>query len=125
MKNLNRFQFIGNLTKDTELRYTAKSPPIAIFDIAVNGSYKDGETGGSKDYTDFFRIKVWGKAAENAAKYLGKGSQVFVEGSMRNTEYESNGHKNYGNDYVADTIQYLNTKSPANNPAPAPSGNES
>ncbi|WKN80519.1 single-stranded DNA-binding protein (plasmid) [Salmonella enterica subsp. diarizonae] len=80
MKNLNRFQFIGNLTKDTELRYTAKSTPIAIFDIAVNGSYKDQETGEIKEYTDFFRIKVWGKAAENAAKFLGKGSQVFVEG---------------------------------------------
>ncbi|EPJ6947333.1 single-stranded DNA-binding protein [Escherichia coli] len=91
MKNLNRFQFIGNLTKDTELRYTAKSTPIAIFDIAVNGSYKDQETGEIKEYTDFFRIKVWGKAAENAAKFLGKGSQVFVEGSMRNTQYESNG----------------------------------
>ncbi|MCE3968766.1 single-stranded DNA-binding protein [Escherichia coli] len=78
MKNLNRFQFIGNLTKDTELRYTAKSTPIAIFDIAVNGSYKDQETGEIKEYTDFFRIKVWGKAAENAAKFLGKGSQVFV-----------------------------------------------
>lgn len=80
MKNLNRFQFIGNLTKDTELRYTAKSTPIAIFDIAVNGSYKEQESGEVKEYTDFFRIKVWGKAAENAAKFLGKGSQVFVEG---------------------------------------------
>lgn len=56
MKNLNLFQFIGNLTKDTGLRYTEKSTPIRIFDIAVNGSYKDGETGGSTDYTDFFRI---------------------------------------------------------------------
>ncbi|HCS9416000.1 TPA: single-stranded DNA-binding protein [Salmonella enterica subsp. enterica serovar Enteritidis] len=92
MKNLNRFQFIGNLTKDTELRYTAKS------------------------------TKVWGKAAENAAKFLGKGSQVFVEGSMRNTQYESNGQKVYGIDYIAENIQYLNTKSPASSPAAA--GNE-
>lgn len=53
MKNLNRFQFIGNLTKDTELRYTAKSTPIAIFDIAVNGSYKEQESGEVKEYTDF------------------------------------------------------------------------
>ncbi|CAM8098237.1 Single-stranded DNA-binding protein [Escherichia coli] len=45
MKNLKRFQFIGNLTKDTELRYTAKSTPIAIFDIAVNGNYKEQESG--------------------------------------------------------------------------------
>ncbi|EJV2235127.1 single-stranded DNA-binding protein [Escherichia coli] len=119
MKNLNRFQFIGNLTKDTELRYTAKSTPIAFFDIAVNGSYKELETGEVKEYTDFFRIKVWGKAAENAAKFLGKGSQVFVEGSMRNTQYESNGQKVYGIDYIAENIQYLNIKSPASSPATA------
>ncbi|EMS3432039.1 single-stranded DNA-binding protein [Escherichia coli] len=119
MKNLNRFQFIGNLTKDTELRHTAKSTPIAIFDIAVNGSYKDQETGEIKEYTDFFRIKVWGKAAENAAKFLGKGSQVFVEGSMRNTQYESNGQKVYGIDYIAENIQYLNIKSPASSSAVA------
>ncbi|EBU8145946.1 single-stranded DNA-binding protein [Salmonella enterica subsp. enterica serovar Typhimurium] len=119
MKNLNRFQFIGNLTKDTELRYTAKSTPITIFDIAVNGSYKDQETGEIKEYTDFFRIKVWGKAAENAAKFLGKGSQVFVEGSMRNTQYESNGQKVYGIDYIAENIQYLNIKSPASSSAVA------
>ena len=119
MKNLNRFQFIGNLTKDTELRYTAKSTQIAIFDIAVNGSYKDQETGEIKEYTDFFRIKVWGKAAENAAKFLGKGSQVFVEGSMRNTQYESNGQKVYGIDYIAENIQYLNIKSPASSSAVA------
>ncbi|ESD78725.1 single-strand binding family protein, partial [Escherichia coli 908525] len=75
-----------------------------------------------KEYTDFFRIKVWGKAAENAAKFLGKGSQVFVEGSMRNTQYESNGQKVYGIDYIAENIQYLNTKSPASSPAAA--GNE-
>lgn len=122
MKNLNRFQFIGNLTKDTELRYTAKSTPVAIFDIAINGSYKEQESGEIKEYTDYFRIKVWAKAAENAAKFLGKGSQVFVEGTMRNTQYESNGQKVYGIDYIAENIQYLNTKSPASSPAAA--GNE-
>ncbi|EFD6870887.1 single-stranded DNA-binding protein [Escherichia coli] len=113
MKNLNRFQFIGYLVKDTELRYTAKSKPFAVFDIAVNGSYKEQESGEVKEYTDFFRIKIWGKAAENAAKFLGKGSQVFVEGSMRNTQYESDGKKVYGIDYIAENIQFLNTKSPA------------
>ena len=120
MKNLNRFQFIGNLTKDTDLRYTAKSIPAAIFDIAVNGSYKDQESGELREYTDFFRIKVWGKAAENAAKFLGKGSHVFVEGSMRNTQYESNGKKIYGIDYIAENIQYLDMKPQANNTESVP-----
>lgn len=122
MKNLNLFHFIGNMTKDTELRYTAKSTPVAIFDIAVNDNYREHESGEVKEYTDFFRIKVWGKTAENAAKFLGKGSQVYVEGAMRNTQYESNGHKVYSTDYVAENIQYLNTKYPANNPSAA--GNE-
>ncbi|MDZ0985339.1 single-stranded DNA-binding protein [Klebsiella quasipneumoniae] len=100
MKNLNRFQFIGNLTKDTELRYTAKSTPIAIFDIAVNGSYKEQESGEVKEYTDFFRIKVWGKAAENAAKFLGKGSQVFVGGRLEFGNYPTLSFSSLTGDFV-------------------------
>ncbi len=63
-----------------------------------------------------------GSGCRNAAKFPGKGSQVFVEGSMRNTQYESNGPKVYGIDYIAENIQYLNTKSSASSPAAA--GNE-
>lgn len=112
MRNLNRFQFIGNLTKDAEIRYTVKNKAYSIFDIAVNRGYKDQETGSIEEYTDFFRIKVWGKTAENAAKYLGKGSQIYVEGELRNTKYETNGQIVYGNDFVAENIEYLNTKAP-------------
>ncbi|EMR9609659.1 single-stranded DNA-binding protein [Salmonella enterica] len=113
MKSLNRFQFIGNLTKDTELRSKPEQTPLATFDIAVNGSYKDQQSNEVKEYTDYFHIKVWGKAAENAVKYLGKGSQVFVEGVIRNTQYTVEDQKRYGTDYIADTIQFLKTKDPA------------
>ncbi|EBM5962889.1 TPA: single-stranded DNA-binding protein [Salmonella enterica subsp. enterica serovar 16:l,v:-] len=111
MKSLNRFQFIGNLTKDTELRNKPEQTSLAVFDIAVNGSYKE-QSGEVKEYTDYFQIKVWGKAAENAYKYLGKGSQVFVEGTIRTTQYTVGEQKRYGTDYIADNIQYLNTKEP-------------
>ncbi|EAT2030353.1 MULTISPECIES: single-stranded DNA-binding protein [Enterobacteriaceae] len=113
MKSLNRFQFIGNLTKDTELKSKPEQTPLAVFDIAVNGSYTDQRSNEVKEYTDYFQIKVWGKAAESAIKHLGKGSQVFVEGIIRNTQYTVGDQKRYGTDYIAEKIQYLNTKEPS------------
>lgn len=112
MKSLNRFQFIGNLTKDTELKSKPGQTSLAVFDIAVNGSFTDQHTNEVKEYTDYFQIKVWGKTAENAVKYLGKGSQVFVEGTIRNTQYTVGDQKRYGTDYTAEKIQFLNTKEP-------------
>lgn len=111
MSNLNRFQFIGNLTKDADLRYTDSQKAVVNFDIAVDDSYQsDGKTVAN---TNFFRITAWGKIAESAGKYLGKGSKVFVEGTIKNSSYEKDGNKHYKTEFTALNIEYLVTKSPA------------
>jgi single-strand DNA-binding protein len=102
--SLNKFQFIGNLTRDTEVRYTPGG---------------DAE-GVKQEKSNFFRVKCWGKTAENAGKYLGKGSKVFVEGRIENTEHQKDGQTVYGTDFVAEYIEYLETKTPGGrNSAPA------
>ena len=77
----------GNLTKDIELRYLNDGTALANFSIAVNEKYKDKET------VHFFEVTVWGKTAENCANYLGKGSKVLVQGSLKQESWEKDGQK--------------------------------
>ena len=97
---------IGRLTKDPDLRYIPQSgKAVASFSLAVDRPYtgRDGQK-----QTDFFNIVVWGKQAENAANYLGKGSQVAVRGNIQNRSYEtSNGEKRYITEIIAENVQFL------------------
>lgn len=106
----NLFQFIGNLTRDTGFRQSETSKR-AVFDLAVNRAWRDG-SGEKKETTDFFRIKSFGSLAENAGKYLGKGSKVFVQGRIEPTKYEKGDKTEYGFDFIAEQIEYLDTKTP-------------
>lgn len=110
--SVNRFQFIGNLTRDAEIQSTAGNRVRGIIDIAVTDTWRDA-SGQKQEKTNYFRLKCWEKLAENASKYLGKGSKVYVEGRLENTEHDRDGQKVYGIDFVLEQIEYLNTKSPA------------
>lgn len=107
----NLFQFIGNLIRDTEFRQSETSKR-AVFDMAVNRTWR-GEGGEKKEATDFFRIKSFASLAENAGKYLGKGSKVFVQGRIEPTKYEKGDKTEYGFDFIAEEIEYLDTKAPS------------
>ena len=97
---LNKFQFIGRLTKDPEVFYTNQGTPITNFTIAVNSGY------GENEKTNFMTIKCFGNIAELAKEYLIKGQEVFVEGTVRSTSWEKNGEKKYGFDFVASNVQF-------------------
>lgn len=106
----NQFQFIGNLTRDADVHPT-ESSVRTIFDLAVGRVWRNS-AGVKQEQTDFFRIKSFGALAENAGKYLGKGSKVFVQGRVETTKYEKAGKTEYGIDFIADMIEYLETKAP-------------
>ena len=106
----NQFQFIGNLTRDTDVRQS-ESSVRAVFDLAVNRVWRNA-AGARQEQTDFFRIKSFGGLAENAGKYLGKGSKVFVQGRIEPTKFERNGRTEFGFDFIAEAIEYLDTKAP-------------
>lgn len=91
----------GNLTKDIELRYLNDGTALAHFSIAVNEKYKD------KEQTHFFEVTVWGKTAENCAKYLGKGSKVLVQGSLKQESWEKDGQKHYRVKINAHRIEFI------------------
>ncbi len=106
----NQFQFIGHLTKDAQQAASGQAPMTA-FDLALDRVWRSAD-GQKQEAADYFRIKCFDALATNAAKYLGKGSQVFVQGHIQPTKYEKDGATVYGFDFIATKIEYLKTNEP-------------
>lgn len=108
-----KFQLIGNLTRDAELSHEPGKKPRTVFDLAVNKVWYTGEE--KQEKTNYYRVTSFGTIAENAGKFLGKGSKVYVEGDIEPTKYEKNGEDVYGYSFIATHIEYCDTKPPAGN----------
>lgn len=80
--NLNRVLIAGKLTRDIELRYLASNTANATIGLAINRKYRSGD-GEKKEETTYVDCEAWGKTAETMAKYLAKGSPVFIEGRLK------------------------------------------
>ena len=106
---MNHVVLIGRLTKDVELKYIqGTGTPVANFAIAVDREFtgKDG-----KKEVDFINIQVWGKSAENCSIYIGKGSLVGVQGSIRVDSYQNQaGETRKVTRVNANRVQFLDTK---------------
>ncbi|MCD6412930.1 MAG: single-stranded DNA-binding protein [Elusimicrobia bacterium] len=99
---------MGNLTKDPEKRVTRGDNAVVHFTVACNRGYVDRSTGEKKESVSFVPIVVWGNQAENCAKYLTKGSPVFIEGRLANRSWEtSSGERRTRIEVVAQSIQFL------------------
>jgi single-strand DNA-binding protein len=105
---MNRVVLVGRLTKDPDLRYTPNGVPVATFTLAVNRNFKK-ENG--EQEADFINVVVWRKPAENAANYLKKGSLAGVDGRIQVRTYEQDGKRQYFTEIIADSVQFLDTKS--------------
>ena len=104
---LNDVRLVGRLTRDPEVRYTAKGQAVARLDLAVNRRFKDG-TGEWRDDATFVPITVWREAAERCRERLKKGSPVYVEGRLRSTSWETkDGQKRSGIEVEAYRLQFL------------------
>lgn len=102
---MNSVVLIGRLTGDPEMRYIASSQTaVAQFSVAVDRPFsKDKEK-----ITDFFRIVVFGKPAENCEKFLAKGRLVGVQGRLQNNNYTTqSGEKRYTTEVVAERVEFL------------------
>ena len=79
--SFNKIIIVGNLGKDPELRYTPQGVAVCDFSMATNEKKRD-KSGEFQEVATWFRVTLWRNQAENAAKYLKKGSQVFIEGRL-------------------------------------------
>ena len=102
---MNQVILIGRLTKDPEVRYTAATQTaVATFTLAVDRPVKSGE----EKKTDFPRITVFGKQAENCERFLAKGRLVGVQGRLQTGSYTNkDGATVYTTDVVADRVEFL------------------
>ena len=101
---MNRFTGIGRLTKEPELRATASGVSVCRFTIAIDRRFKQE----GQQQADFIPIVTWRGQADNCAKYLHKGSQVAVIGSIQTGSYDDkNGNKVYTTEVNAEEVQFL------------------
>lgn len=105
--DLNRWQGIGRLGKDVDIRYTADGKAIASFSIACGESWKDKQTGAKQERTEWVNVAAFGKLAEIMGKYLSKGSQVFIEGRLKTDKWDKDGQTHYSTKVIADSVQML------------------
>ncbi len=110
---LNRVMIIGRLGQDPELRYSQAGAPFCNFSVATDESYTDRD-GNRVERTEWHRITVFQRSAENCAKYLGKGSLVYVEGSIGTRKWQDQqGQDRYTTEIKAQRVVFLDRRGAA------------
>lgn len=107
---MNRVDLIGRITKGLDLKQSQSGSAWATFTLAVNRSRK---VQGQPD-ADFIRCKAFGKTAENLCRYMGKGSQIAVSGSIQTGSYNNQqGQKIYTTDVMVQEVTFLEPRKAA------------
>ena len=105
MTDLNKVIEIGRLTKDASVEFIQTGTPKCEISIAVNRSVKKGNDWA--DEVSYFNVTIWGKTAQNLEKYLKKGTQICVEGYLKQDRWEKDGQKQSRVSIVAENVQLL------------------
>lgn len=103
---------IGYAGAAPELRYTPGGDAVANVNIATSEHWTDKDTGEKKERTTWVTWEVWGKSAENLAKFVNKGSHVYMEGTIRNHQWvdEKSGETRYRDRHVGSLWKLLDRK---------------
>lgn len=110
MASVNKVIIIGNLGRDPEMRYLPNGDAVCNVSVGCTDSWKDKATGEKKELTEWVRVSFFGKLAEIAGKYLTKGRQVYVEGSMRTRKWtDKEGVERYTTEVRGDVMKMLGT----------------
>tara|TARA_B100000795_G_C22800259_1_gene441498 strand:- start:2031 stop:2462 length:432 start_codon:yes stop_codon:yes gene_type:complete len=107
---INKVILIGNLGDDVKMHYFDGGNSIGRFPIATSESYTSKQTGEKVTNTDWHNIVVRNKLAEICEKYLSKGDKVYVEGKLKNRQWEQDGVKRYSTEIHVNEMTFLTTK---------------
>ncbi|AJP48760.1 single-stranded DNA-binding protein [Rugosibacter aromaticivorans] len=111
MASVNKVILVGNLGKDPESRYMPNGDAVVNITLATTDTWKDKGTGEKKEATEWHRVVFFRKLAEIAGQYLKKGSQVYIEGSLKTRKWQDKeGQDRYTTEIVADTMQMLGSR---------------
>jgi len=111
MPSLNKVQIIGNLGRDPEVRYSPDGAAIANISLATTSQWKDKETRGKQERTEWHRVVFYGRVAEIVREYTHKGSLVYVEGSLHTSKWQDkDGSDRYTTEIVGSLLTMLDKK---------------
>ena len=111
MASLNKVILIGNLGKDPETRYAPSGDAICNLTLATTETWKDKTSGERREATEWHRVVFFGRVAEVAAQYLRKGSQVYIEGSLRTRKWQDkDGKDQYTTEIRANEMKVLGSR---------------
>lgn len=110
-RGVNKVILVGNLGQDPEVRYMPNGGAVTNITLATSESWRDKQTGETKEKTEWHRVVLFGKLAEVAGEYLRKGSQVYIEGSLQTRKWQDqSGQERYTTEVVVNvggTMQML------------------
>jgi len=107
-RGVNKVILIGNLGADPESRAFPSGSTVANLRIATTESWRDKNTGEQQERTEWHRVALFGRLGEIAQEYLKKGSQVYIEGSLRTRKYQDKqGQERYSTEIVGNDMQML------------------
>jgi single-strand DNA-binding protein len=107
-RGINKVILVGNLGADPETRYMPSGKAVTNIRIATSESWKDKQTGDQQERTEWHAIVLYDKLGEISAEYLRKGSQVYIEGSLRTRKWQDKeGKDRYTTEVIARDMQML------------------
>jgi single-strand DNA-binding protein len=110
MASVNKVILVGNLGRDPDMRYLPSGDAVANLALATTDKFKD-KSGEMKEATEWHRVSFFGRQAEICGQYLKKGSQIYVEGSLRTKKYtDKDGVEKYSTEIRGDRMQMLGSK---------------
>lgn len=108
MASFNKVILVGNLTRDVDLKHLTSGTAVANVGLAVNDRVKRNDEW--VDETTFVDVTLWGRTAEIANQYLGKGSSCLIEGRLKLDQWEKDGQKHSKLKVVGERLQMLGKK---------------
>ncbi|TVP88525.1 MAG: single-stranded DNA-binding protein [Thioalkalivibrio sp.] len=107
-RGVNKVILIGNLGADPEKRETPAGLTITNLRLATTEQWTDKQSGEKRENTEWHRVVLFGRLGEIAAQYLGKGSQVYIEGRIQTRKWQGqDGQDRYTTEVVANEMQLL------------------
>ena len=122
-RGVNKVILIGHLGADPETRAMPSGSSVANLRIATTESWRDKQSGEQQERTEWHRVALFGRLAEIASEYLRKGSQVYIEGSLRTRKWQDKqGNERYSTEIVGNEMQMLGGRGGAGAGAPGAGG---
>ena len=117
-RGINKVILVGNVGQDPEVKYMPSGGEVTNVSVATSESWKDKNTGEKVERTEWHRVVFFNQLAKIAGEYLKKGSQVYIEGSIRARKWQDqNGQDRYTTEIVGSEMQMLGGRGEATEPA--------